>query len=412
MKSVGELPKEAQIQAVQAETLTKETTDSVDGWLDSWHVSPSANRTYDFIDGLRGIAILMVLACHHFYFNLHSGQFVLFLRYLGEACGGGVTLFFALSGFLISWPFWRRKCSGSEAVTPPGYGWRRFWKIYPPVALSVLVFTPAYILLTKDWSYLSAGLKWIAGIPFVLPVSGKFNPVMWTLIVEVQFYALLPLLFFCFKKVPTIVTLWVFSILFLVVPACFRALTGLSVTLRPEIDVHFPSALDGFGLGVLIAGLESAGLRKGSWAKFGYVGLILWPVALLLTAWLRTRSSVLSFGTVEVLGAMERIASACLLCYITEPRHFIARLLCAPWLRWCGIVSYEWYLLHQPITLWGRRIFGPADGSIVRYAGIVGGSFLISTCIAAAVYRWFSLPILKRGRASAGIKHFKSSSKE
>jgi hypothetical protein len=26
-------------------------------WLDAWHVNPSVNRDYDFIDGLRGIAI-------------------------------------------------------------------------------------------------------------------------------------------------------------------------------------------------------------------------------------------------------------------------------------------------------------------------------------------------------------------
>jgi peptidoglycan/LPS O-acetylase OafA/YrhL len=38
------------------------------------------------------------------------------------------------------------------------------------------------------------------------------------------------------------------------------------------------------------------------------------------------------------------------------------------------------------------------------YAAIVGGSFLISLIIAALIYRYFSLPILKFGRVSAGNK--------
>jgi peptidoglycan/LPS O-acetylase OafA/YrhL len=42
-------------------------------WLDAWHVNPSANRDYDFIDGLRGIAILMVVCCHGIYVNPNAG---------------------------------------------------------------------------------------------------------------------------------------------------------------------------------------------------------------------------------------------------------------------------------------------------------------------------------------------------
>ena len=42
-------------------------------WLNAWHVNPSLNRDYDFIDGLRGIAILMVLCCHILYVNRRSG---------------------------------------------------------------------------------------------------------------------------------------------------------------------------------------------------------------------------------------------------------------------------------------------------------------------------------------------------
>ena len=368
-------------------------------WLEAWHVNPSANREYDFIDGLRGIAILMVLCCHHMYVNPQSGPAVQFIGQLFLACGQGVVLFFALSGFLISWPFWKRRFARSEQLSPPGYAKRRFWKIYPPLSLSVIVFTPAYIFLNHDWSYLPIAAQWLAGLPLIFPISGKLNPVMWTLVVEAQFYVVLPLVFHSFKKVSATTCLWVIPLLFFVVPIGFRALTGLSADLHPEINSHFPSALDAFCIGILVAGLDSSGALKKECAQLGVLGFILWPMALLLLAWIRTHPGVHSPALETAQSWMGKIASGCLLFYVANPQYPVARMLCAPWLRWCGIISYEWYLFHQPITLWARDIFGPAGGNVSRYAAIVGVSFLFSTILAALIYRHFSMPILKFGRA-------------
>jgi peptidoglycan/LPS O-acetylase OafA/YrhL len=96
-----------------------------------------------------------------------------------------------------------------------------------------------------------------------------------------------------------------------------------------------------------------------------------------------------------------KIAAGCLLFFVADPAHPVARLLCAPWLRWCGIISYEWYLFHQPIIVWARQSFGPAGGNSFRFAAIVGGSLLLGLIIAAATYRFFSLPILKYGRGKS-----------
>jgi peptidoglycan/LPS O-acetylase OafA/YrhL len=370
-------------------------------WVDAWHVNPSVNRDYDFIDGLRGVAILMVLACHHFYVNPKSGPAIQFIGGMLSGGGHGVVLFFALSGFLISWPFWKRKFALSGQIVPPGYGWRRFWKIYPPLALSVILLSPVYILIGQDWSYAAIAAKWLVGLPFVLPVSGRLNPVMWTLVIEVQFYIVLPLLFLSLKAVAPKVCLWLIPLIFFLVPVGCRDLAGWSAAFYPEINPHFPSMLDAFCLGILVAGLENSGMMKKSWAGLGIVGLILWPLALLVTAWIQTHPECRNVLTGEAVGWMEKIASACLLCYVANPRHPVAMLLCAPWLRWCGIVSYEWYLFHQPITVWARHFFGPAEGVMFKYFAIVGGSFLTSLVLTALVYRFFSLPLLKYGRSAA-----------
>jgi peptidoglycan/LPS O-acetylase OafA/YrhL len=322
-----------------------------------------------------------------------------FLGALAGAGGVGVKLFFALSGFLISWPFWKRKVARSEEVMPRGYARRRFWKIYPPLALSIVVFTPFYIARSHDWSYLPIAAQWLSGIPFIVPVNGKLNPVMWTLVVEVQFYAVLPLVFLSLKKVSRTASWWILTLVFLVVPTAFQVITGLSAGYSPDINSHFPSTLNAFYLGILVAGLDSQGTLKKSWASLGMAGVVLWPFTLFLLAWMASHPESSNSTLQTAAEWLENIASGCLLLYVANPRHPVAQMLCNPSLRWCGIISYEWYLFHQPIALWSRQIFGPAGGNIGKYAAIVGGSFLFSTFLAALIYRYFSLPILKYGRA-------------
>jgi peptidoglycan/LPS O-acetylase OafA/YrhL len=368
-------------------------------WLDSWHVSPSVNRDYDFIDGLRGIAILMVVACHHFYINPNSGR----IAHWAEAIIGtgvhGVTLFFALSGFLISWPFWKRKFSGSDKVMPRGYFQRRFWKIYPPLVLSVLILTPIYILTQSDWTYLLLGLKWLVGWGFIVPVSGKFNPVVWTLVVEVQFYLVLPLLFLCLRRVPARACLAILSSLFILVPFIVRLITGYqTASLVPKIDPHFPALMDAFAFGVLVAGLENMGVIKAAWVHGGVAGIILWPLVLLCMGWFNMHADEYTFAVKEILTFGVRFAAACLLLFVAQPQHPVAKLLSAPWLRWFGIISYEWYLFHQPLARWSAIYLGPAAGNPIKYAVILGLPLVGSLIISATIFRFFSLPLLRYGR--------------
>ena len=310
----------------------------------------------------------------------------------------GVILFYALSGFLISWPFWKRKATNASKAVPQGYAQRRFWKIYPPMALSVLLLTPFYISTRSDWSYLSIGAKWLTGLPFIIPISGKFNPVMWTLVIEVQFYITLPLLFLCLKRVPPKATLVMITALFLLVPLIMRVVTGRVPGLFPNIDSQYPAALDVFSFGILIAGLENFGYVKKSWVRWGISGFILWPLACLVWAWVSQHPSLQSFATTELLQGALRISAACLILFIAQPQHPIARLLCAPWLRWFGIISYEWYLFHQPLALWARACFGPAKGNFIKFVLIIGVPFLVSLIGSAIIYRFFSLPLLRHGR--------------
>lgn len=374
-------------------------------WLDSWHVSPSINKDYDVIDGLRGIAILMVVACHILYHDPSGGALERLIGGTIWAGGYGVTVFFALSGFLISLPFWKRKSQNAAQLMPPGYAKRRFWKIYPPLALSVLLLAPVYFLKFGDSSYFTIALKWLVGLPLVASVDGKFNPVMWSLIVEAHFYATLPLLFLLTRKLDYGKTLWMLFITLLLVPCVFRwwyASHGMAGTLHPLIQTRYPSSLDAFAFGVLIGGLETTRSIGKQWVRLADLGFALLFLGLFLSSLFAYLGLGHSAVRQESLDFMIRIAAGLMILYIADTTFPRTRMLSATWLRWLGVISYEWYLCHQPVFKLTRQAFGGSSGGdTVKYLLIVGISAAASLTLAALTYRCFSLPILRWGRNRA-----------
>jgi peptidoglycan/LPS O-acetylase OafA/YrhL len=286
-------------------------------------------------------------------------------------------------------------------VVPRGYFQRRLWKIYPPLALSIVILTPFTMFLFDPAfgaSFIPVALRWLSGIAFLWPVSGKLNPVMWTLVLEAQFYLLLPLAFLAFRRLSAKASLVGLTLIFLVTPILYRLITKQHPTFYPDINSHFPSGLDYFYLGILIAGLDAMGIVRKSWKWWGVAGCILWPLTLLVSAWIDMHPDIRTFPVAELENDSLKISAACLILFIAEPRHWLARLLCAPWLRWCGIVSYEWYLFHQPLLNFVRGCFGQANGVVYKYALITGIPIVVGLIFSAAVYRFFSLPVLRRGR--------------
>src|SRR4051794_10879713 len=102
-----------------------------DGWLACWKVDPAAGKEYEVLDGLRGVAILLVVMCHLLRLDPNGGAITQLWGGMVAAGTWGVTIFFALSGFLISDRFWKRKVEGAAQLVPERYAARRFWKIYP-----------------------------------------------------------------------------------------------------------------------------------------------------------------------------------------------------------------------------------------------------------------------------------------
>ena len=73
-------------------------------------------------------------------------------------------------------------------------------------------------------------------------------------------------------------------------------------------------------------------------------------------------------------------------------------------LMFVGIVSYEWFLIHQPMFIWARDIAGSTGGKLGLYLLTVGVPVILTFLFAIAVYHYFSLPIMRWGRNRLDLK--------
>jgi len=155
---------------------------------------PSSTRTilpkkrFSELDSLRAIACSLVII-------FHAGLWPAWLHDLlvnGLGFGViGVVMFFAISGFLIP-----NSLRGSRWQAVKRFSIRRFWRLYPPFWISLL------LTWWIDDDYLSEKqqLSWDATMLPSLGVSGHGFHHFWTLEVELIFYFLVAALFILFGR--------------------------------------------------------------------------------------------------------------------------------------------------------------------------------------------------------------------
>ena len=140
------------------------------------------------IDALRGWAILLVFFFHAWGISGGSTGSEPSLWFSYVAAGRtGVTLFFVISGFLLSIP-WLRAMQSSNVAMPSlkNYYAARVLRIVPLYYLAVFMAC----VVSDSWG---TGFKAFT-FQFVGFEIFPFSVVWWTLVTEVQFYLVLPLL--------------------------------------------------------------------------------------------------------------------------------------------------------------------------------------------------------------------------
>lgn len=219
---------------------------------DAAAAGPGASRL-EALTGLRWFAAFGVFAFHVREFYPLPGMPDLAL--FGNS---GVTFFFVLSGFVLTWSYRR-------SDTAPRFYWRRFARIWPALAVSTALAVPVFyagrgVPFDHDQRLgVLASLTMIqAWIPEVLFAG---NPAAWSLSDEAFFYALFPL----FVRPLVRARGWLLALLALALVAANLAVRwwawGAHLTPRQELLVFVspPGRIAEFALGMVVA----AAIRRG-----------------------------------------------------------------------------------------------------------------------------------------------------
>ena len=337
------------------------------------------------IDGMRAIAVLLVLVFH---FDLVPGNRAGFI---------GVDVFFVISGYLITSILIRQLDQGTLSF-------RAFYlarvRRLAPALIAVLFLTMvagSALLFPDDLKELSrqalASQFYVANIYFWKNVNyfglGSDNVFllhMWSLAVEEQFYLLYPLalwsihrfrrryfwvaigvmLLVSFASNVALVQPKPAAAFYLLPPRAWELLAGAlaPLALKWSRPTTVDESIGALGIGLL---LIAVGIYR---TDFRFPGF---------------------FALLPVLGA------TCLLVSGDGRSTRVSRMLSSPLLTYVGKISYPLYLVHWPVYVLAKRSLGEHYDFAWRF-----GTFALSFLLAAFLYQWIEDPIRHRRFLSRG----------
>jgi peptidoglycan/LPS O-acetylase OafA/YrhL len=274
------------------------------------------------LDGLRAISILLVLAAH----MLPMGPKILELNY--SAGGMGMSLFFALSGFLITSTLLHNSdvceflVKRLARIVPLAYG-------YALIVFTVVSFDPkaAFWTCTFLLNYLTQYM--------VVGLNNHF----WSLCVEVHFYL----------AIAFAVLIWRKNAIWIVWPACL-IVTALRINEGVYIAIQTHLRAD-----EILAGACVATLYKDSWRDIIRFPSVLTGLAVI--SWFISSSSFAEWAQY----LRPYAAAAVLASFLCHRDTQLAMLLSSRIMRYIAAVSYALYVVH-PLTIYGWL----NEGSIVE----------------------------------------------
>lgn len=380
------------------------------------------------LDGIRGIAIAMVMLSHffgayrlHFHFTTDLESLATFERVVTKAALAGwvgVDLFFVLSGFLITGILYDAKGPARQYFR--AFYARRVLRIFPAYYGFLILLMVLLPLLGESAAQrsLGGGLAWYGSylsnirdaIDPGLRADWLFVGHIWSLAVEEQFYLVWPAFVFLFSRKTLLWICGVGAVCALALRVSFEI-----ADLPPVLEYTLtPARMDTLAVGAVIAlSVRSAG---------DFSSLLRWaPLVAVVSGFALVLLGVLQGGFTPVdpwvrtagLSGLAILFGAFLVLAIAQsPGSRAHGVLANPSLRWLGRYSYATYLFHLPIaTLLARNadfigntptLFGTSLPGVAVFV-VVAGS--ISLAVAWLSWRVWESHFLKLKRYFPYARH-------
>ncbi len=346
-------------------------------------------------DGLRGIAVLLVVLGHYC-----SGiiQGLSFFNYASM----GVDIFFVLSGFLIGGiildgcgeddflvRFFRRRCA-------------RILPLFIIVVASVYTIQtfiqgwPWAYQLFPAWTYATFTMNIWSAYHAWEPALILGSP--WSLCVEEQFYLVVPLLV---MYTPRKTLAWLLALLCLGA-IIFRYLNQSNIE---AMELLLPGRFDSLGIGVGVALLQrSTNLspyRK--WLEAVPLAILAIYVPTILFS--HARDFLLAHTVFALLTASYMV--------VVLNRPVTENFLKADWLRFLAKISYGLYLIHEPVNVLltgiflGKSVYTPGLDrlwiTLLSLCLSVGLAMLSRRYLEGPILRWEARVRDNPGRESSSV---------
>ncbi len=371
--------------------------------------APGGARRISELDGLRGIAFLLVL-CFHYIAVSPGGDFGSSLYRFRQAFRlgwSGVDLFFVLSGFLIGGILLEAR--DSENYFSTFYN-RRVHRIFPLYYAFILLYFMIRVV----------GARWI---PSSLPIAdggirhvplyllflqnffsmpfGTFDwywfLVTWSLAIEEQFYLVAPILIRALSKVSLTVTLCATVVL-------APVLRELAYRFTPSDDAYWynlmPCRADALAIGMLAAlAWKTPEIRSFLLARKALIYSALFFFSCGIPVLLKYFPNAANHFTVSwEFSWLAFFYVTLLLAVLVDPNAKLGRVMRMKWLMRVGTVSYCLYLIHVPVAaLLHAALLGDRPSiATPAAAGVTLLAALLCFALAALSWKYFEGPLVTR----------------
>ncbi len=354
-------------------------------------------RKYDFIDALRGYAILGVVLVHSSQWAPPTSEL---LSQLAGAGARGVQLFFVVSALTLFLSMSAR--TRQERFPLRNFFIRRFFRIAPLFYLGIVTYIFIYGFSPRHFA--PNGIEW-----WYLPLTALFMngwmpetitsvvPGGWSIAVEMNFYLIVPYLYSHLKNMRSsllfilgsLIMAWVFSKLALYVWTPFYP-EDQQYLVKSFKFLWFFTQLPAFGVGIVLYHL----IKRHQGLKYRRLGLVLLAGAFLLFAALVTMRPSGTLLPKHFLFSVD-FGIFALSLYFYPSKILVNRII-----KWIGKLSFSIYLSHFAILELMRVVF-PGGFILGGNHGFVMGFILVlflSSAVSAFTYWMIESPGIRFGK--------------